>query len=391
MTVRPFVKHDMIDRDRIMSVAFVCSKDIESRRKGIDQCESAGEKGFWGYFDDDGKIGACTKNYEFMSYYAGQPVKSGGIGDVCTLPEYRNQGAIRHLLDAILNDAYANGEVFSTLYPFNHSFYRKFGYEIFFDLHRYILPPEQLSKIRSDWKIRRLEYGEEIPLLTKLHNDFGKRYNACIYRTDAHTREENRGDTYSDLASHYLLTKGDEMAYLSYVGTEDDDGPNAAFEIRDYAFASPEGLRAILSLLGKLTAEHRKINIRLPEDVPLMSMVSEQYEVKHEAEATMMMRITNVEAALKLLPRPADCRFTVAVSDDFLPQNAATYCVTGDTVTRTDEAPDLIIDIRALSQLWIGYLSLDEAKYRPDVQICANEELLRSIFVRRPIFTTIGF
>ena len=104
-----------------------------------------------------------------------------------------------------------------------------------------------------------------------------------------------------------------------------------------------------------------------------------------------MLRITNVEAALKLLPRPSDCRFTVAVSDDFLPQNTATYCVTGDTVTRTDETPDLTVDIRTLGQLWIGYLSLDEAKYRPDVQISANEALLRSVFVRRPIFTTVGF
>lgn len=391
MTVRPFVKRDMIDRDRIMSVAFVCSKDIEDRRKTIDQGNPAEGNGYWGYFADDGKMGACTKNYEFMSYYAGQPIKSGGIGDVCTLPEYRSQGAIRHLLNAILNDAYEKGEVFSTLYPFKHSFYRKFGYDIFFDLDRYIIPPEQLSKIRSDWDIRRLEYREEIPLLTKLHNEFGKRYNACICRTDAHTAEENRGDTYSDMTSHYLLSKGDDLAYISCHGSEDDNGPNAEFEIRDYAFTSPEGFRAILSLLGKLTAEHRKINIRLPKDIPLMSMVSEQYEIQHKTESTMMLRIVNVEAALKLLPRPTDCDFTIAVTDDFLQQNTATYRVTGDTVARTDKEPDLIVDIRALGQLWIGYLSLDEAKYRPDVQICANADLLRSIFVRRPIFTTIGF
>ena len=58
MTVRPFVKRDMIDRDRIMSVAFVCSKDIEDRRKTIDQGNPAEGNGYWGYFADDGKMGA---------------------------------------------------------------------------------------------------------------------------------------------------------------------------------------------------------------------------------------------------------------------------------------------------------------------------------------------
>ena len=196
----------MLDRDRIMSVAFVCSKDIESRRKGLEECTYAGENGYWGYFDDDGTIGACLKNYDFVSCYAGQLVKSGGIGDVCTLPEYRNQGAIRHLMKACLDHAYENGEIFSTLYPFAHGFYRKFGYEVFFDLHRYVIPPEELSKIRSDWKIRRLEQGEEIPLLTELHNKFAKRYNACVYRDDRRTAEENGGDTfYAKLAGEMKL------------------------------------------------------------------------------------------------------------------------------------------------------------------------------------------
>ena len=83
----------------------------------------------WGAFREDGTLMAHMINHQFLSRLDGKLVRNGGIGAVSTLPEYRMEGAVREIFRKLLPHAYADGEVISTLYPFSHSFYRKFGYE----------------------------------------------------------------------------------------------------------------------------------------------------------------------------------------------------------------------------------------------------------------------
>jgi len=53
--------------------------------------------------------------------------------------------------------------------------------------------------------------------------------------------------------------------------------------------------------------------------------------------------------------------------------------------------PNIELDIRALSQLAVGCTSLDEAALRSDVKINSNEEMLRRVFIEKPILITENF
>ena len=50
-----------------------------------------------------------------------------------------------------------------------------------------------------------------------------------------------------------------------------------------------------------------------------------------------------------------------------------------------------MVSIQAFGQLAAGCVSLDEALYRPDVTLTGNDDVLRKIFVRKPILVEDHF
>ena len=105
-----------------------------------------------------------------------------------------------------------------------------------------------------------------------------------------------------------------------------------------------------------------------------------------------MIRVMNVPKLLEAMKKPDGARFTVRVEGDlYIPENNGTWEVSGEGVRPTDRAPDLTVAIQALGQLAAGSVSLSEAKYRPDVEVAGNEEILSKVFVRRPIIVEEHF
>ena len=126
MEVHKLSGEERFEADMISIVAFhMREEDPEKRR---EESRKRTEED-WGAFSDDGKMMARIINNKYNTWLDGQPVLNGGIGAVSTLPEYRNTGAVREIFGRLIPEAYRNGEIISTLYPFSHAFYRKFGYE----------------------------------------------------------------------------------------------------------------------------------------------------------------------------------------------------------------------------------------------------------------------
>ena len=99
----------------------------------------------WGALSEDGTLAAGLACYDFHAFLQGEAVSNGGIGGVVTHPAYRRQGAIREIFTELLRETRSNGEILSSLYPFSHAFYRKFGYELCDGRVRHTLPLAQLG------------------------------------------------------------------------------------------------------------------------------------------------------------------------------------------------------------------------------------------------------
>ena len=346
----------------------------------------------WGAFSEDGTLMAHMVNNRFMCWLDGTPVRNGGIGAVSTLPEYRMTGGVREIFRKLLPHAYADGEVISTLYPFSHAFYRKFGYETVCWKNIYEFSPAVLKGYTFRGEAKLWKQGDPVSGWTSLYTRFASSYNLAICRDDRRMEDRLKGEYYKDRKFCYFLCEdGRPAAYLIFQDIRHD--PQAILEVRDLAWDGPEGFRAILGFLARFSADYGTIRLFLPRDIELLAPIRSPlaYDIQKTTEQSYMIRAVNAAKALEVMRKPEGCSFTVRVSDELIPENNGVWEVTRGGVRATDREPDLCVSEKALGQLVAGAVSLSEALLREDTTVAGNRETLERVFVRRPILVEDHF
>ena len=391
MEVRRLTAKEHFEADLISVVAFhMRMEDPEKHREKSEQSTTED----WGAFSEDGKIMARIVNNRYDSWLDGQLVVNGGIGAVSTLPEYRNTGAVRAIFEKLLPAAYQNGEVISTLYPFSHAFYRKFGYETVCWRHDYEFPPEVLGGYRFAGTAELWKPGDPADGYTALYNRFAQRYNLAMRRDDKMMLEKHlQGEYYKDRKFGYLLREnGTPVAYLIFQDIRND--PAAILSVSDLAWDGRAGLEALLGFLARFSADYGTVRLFLPSSLELLSVIRSPraYDIRQTVRQDYMVRAVNARRILEIMKKPDGSRFAVRIEGDAqIEENNGTWEVSGNSAVPTDKAPDLTVSIQAFSQLAAGCVSLDEALYRPDVAVSGNEETLSKVFVRKPIIVEEHF
>ncbi len=381
MIVRRLKKEDLLDASRIRSISFHGKMNEEETARRLENTPDDQMHQHWGCFDEDGTMMACIINNDFAVHFDGRLVKMGGIGGVATLPEYRYGGAVRETLRAILKDARENGEVFSSLYPFSHEFYRKAGYEMFAPVVEYQFQPALVRGYRHAGWTKRIKKGEDHSEMKRVYAQFAGKYNLMLERPESRYRV---GDPFG--SEDFTMLLGDERGARAYLYYQTDRDGGNVLNVRDIAFADAEGFRMCLGYLGRMSADYSKVKLAMPADVPLMQLVPESYDVTPRFREQPMARTTNVQKALELMKKPEGTDFTIRVTDDFLPENGGVYHVTAEKAERTEGKADLEADQRALTLMILGALNLEEAEFRTDVKVNANRDVLKMVFVRKPLF-----
>ena len=361
----------------------------------------------WGAFDDDNKLMARIINSHYDFYIDGKAVKTGGIGGVATYPEYRETGAIRDIFNTLLLETYKNGEVLSSLYPFNHKFYRKFGYEVVPFRNEYKMHPNVLKdyhSLASDEKcqVRRWQAGEDVKDFLIIYNDFAPKFNLSSVRTEEMMKEHLKVEKeYIDRKFSYLFYLDEKpVAYLIF---KDEFNPEAAIlKVEEVAWTNRAGFNAILNFLSRFSADYGSIILPLPKGIDLLKIIHspDAYNIEKRSCQHFMVRVMNVKKLFEVIKKPADCDFTILVHDDLIKENNLGLRITSDRIEEINSSNntltngskfDIELDIRALSQLAVGCSNLDEAALRSDVTINGNEQMLRKIFTEKNILITESF
>lgn len=389
MEIRLLKDEERFQARMISAMAF--HQRVEDLEKERLACEKETEQ-HWGAFHEDGTLMAHIVNNQLQSWLDGTLVRNGGIGAVSTLPEYRREGAVREIFRALLPHAYADGEVISTLYPFNHAFYRKFGYETVCWMKVYEFSPAVLREYVFNGEARLWKPGDPVGCWTELYNRFAASFNLAIFRDDQRMEGHLKGTYYMDRKFGYLLREaGQPVAYLIFQDISHD--PEAILEVRNLAWDGPRGLRAILGFLARFSADYGTIRLPLPRNIELLSLIRSPlaYDIRTTTEQSYMIRVINVGRALEAMRKPAGCDFVIRVTDEMIPENNGTWKVTVDAVSQTKEDPDLTVSEKALGQLVSGAISLEEALYRDDTVVIKHREVLEKIFIRKPILSEDPF
>jgi predicted acetyltransferase len=382
--------------ERIQSIAFVYSMDEKEQKAQLDKDPGEPVRRI-GHFSEDGTLTACMALPEYAVYFDGHLVKMVGVGGVASLPEHRHGGAVRALFQAALRDMHAGGAVFSALYPFSHAFYRQFGYELCALAMAYELPMEALKPFRCGAQARMVAAGDSADAVKALYAATSPRHNLATRRTDADWQRALPADPLKERVYPYLLS--DETGPSAYlvIAAEGAFPDEKCAHVRELVFAHPKGLRDALGFLHRLSAQYGKVRIALPGDVPLPALLAANYDIEPVVRQRPMARVVNAAEALSLARYEDGTAYTLRVQDDGIPENDAAFSVIRQngqtTVERLPQGhpTDCEMDVRTLAQLLLGFMSFDEALYKPDLVVRANADSLRRAFGKKSVYLTEYF
>lgn len=384
MEIRRLRPEDRIHADVVSTVAFHGRIDNYDERNNEYLNDKEWNNEDWGAFDDDGTLMARVINNHFTAYIDGNTVSNGGIGAVSTLPEYRNSGAVRKIMEAILNEAYNRGEVISTLFPFKHSFYRKFGYETVNISNEFTFSPSDLKGFRHEGWAKIYREGDDCSEYDRIYADFSKNHNLMLKRSGS---EKVNGVHYRDRKFCYLLGEKGKEAESFVVFQDVRHDPQAIIRIEEAAWTTAEGFRMLLGFLSRFSADYGRIEWKMPTGIDLNLILAEAYDVTKNPCIGYMIRAVNARALLAAMKKRGT--FTIRVTDNIIEANNGTWKVS-DAVEPFDGTPDLTVTAGQLGQLVSGAVTLDEALLSGAV-MTSNGDVLRDTFIKKSTHITNGF
>ncbi len=330
----------------------------------------------WGAFLDDTLI-AVVYAIDFKMRFEGQVVNMCGIAGVGTRPEYRRQGAIRKIMQAIFEDTPHKNQIFSYLYPFSFAYYHQFGYDFGCRRIKADIPFGELRQFAPSGQVRLADRLDQ-PVIEKIYNQFIEHTNGALVREGTRWSMLLDKNPYLDQRYTYIWADdhGSEKGYMVYEKKTDPAFPNPGdeiFHVLDWAVTDTEALKGLLSFIRRFDSQFRLLEMRFPVHMPVESLFNEVDPVQRTLQTAGQIRVLNIRQAMLMLKLPSwlpELTCKIAVSDVFLPDNSGIYQVnlshTGNHVffKPQDISPgtkaDLHISAEALASLLLGSRDLNE-------------------------------
>ncbi len=264
--------------------------------------------------------------------FAGGFIPTMTVADVSTVPEYRNRGLVREMLETAHRKAREYGAYMALLHPFSFDFYRKFGYERISDTVSATYPITVFDKFQENTTLVPLEekYYED---LIALFRDFSKKRNLMFDRYNI---------------SSFLRKKEEMIVFVcretlcGYISIKKDTAQKS-ITVSEMAFTNENALTSLLSRLKSYKDSFDTVCFSDLEPIPeLYSLLDSG---KLESRGDLAARILDTEGLLRAGEYPTEPgEFTICVMDT-LPDVAGVFRVTYknkkgsvERLTNSDEA-----------------------------------------------------
>jgi len=367
ITVRPITEHENLAFRERITAAFgsdLPEDDPEGEERFLEQLPLERTRCAFDGSDLVGTLG--TFEYE-VTVPGGMALPMAGTTMVSVAPTHRRRGALRLMMLAHLEDVRAHDEPFAGLWASESSIYGRFGFGLAADM------------VDVELDARALDFGSDEPVtqIRLIGVAEAEASLPAVYDRVRTTRPGmlSRPDAWWKWRTFYDPQHWREGASAKrYVIHEGADGVDGYVIYRQKAKweAFPEGKVSIIELLASTGEAHDALwryitGIDLfpkvtywnqPVDDELHWRVTEPRRVQRKISDSLWLRILDVERALGSRRYPVPGTLRIAVHDAVFPDLVGTYLLSvsedAAACTRTDEEPDLSMDIDALSAIYLG-------------------------------------
>jgi predicted acetyltransferase len=274
---------------------------------------------------------------------------------VATGAAHRNRGYAKTLMAEALRDMAARGRGFTFLYPFNHQFYQRLGWEtcsVALDCRK---PADELPAVMpGGWEVRAA--GPDIVALSGIYERFAAGYNCRSVRDTAAWSKRLDENAANDGFLLLACYGGEPAGYALCEELETE------INVGELACTRAEATAALLSAL-----RHRGKAVcwTAPADSRAY-LLPGCWMDRVKLQPYVMFRTVDVPLAFRQAAPACDGAFVVGVQGDALrPENNGAFRMDARggsaNAERTDAAPQFCCGVGALARILTGFMDAGEA------------------------------
>ncbi|MFH8613556.1 GNAT family N-acetyltransferase [Streptomyces sp. NPDC017979] len=377
MTVLEFRTIPDAHLDRALDLHYLAflEKDADgelrkTHREILEHCDLIG-----GY-EGDQLVGLLAAHRMQLSVPGGE-LACAGVTFVSVAPTHRRRGVLSGMIAELWRRCAAAGQPLAALWVSEAGIYGRFGFDPATRSYSLVIDADHPLDLRiaPDERPLRLVDPDEAPeVIGALHRGAREERAGRVSRDDFWWRTHVlRGDDEDDddLSAPRVVTIGDPGAppagYVFYRTQSDDEG-RGTLHVRELEAQSPAVAAALWRYVASVDLVDRVKAWGRPLDDPLLRFAGDRDQVRVSQEfPALWLRLVDVAGALTGRTWSAPVDVVLEVTDAGVEANAGRYRLTVEPgseqaegagltarVVRTEEAPDLTLDVRELAACYLG-------------------------------------
>lgn len=368
MIIRRMTKKDRKQYDDLCRHAFGMS--VEQSGTFLDLVWRSNR--IFGAFDGT-KLAAGLWYYAFEMRVGEGYIPMAGVSAVATWPEYRKLGLAKQLMIEGQKHMKRNGCPTSTLIPFKFSFYGRMGYAQALDVQVCEFDPARIRGFPDEGYRVEETNARHWRELEQVHLAFGQRFHGTVKRNMSYWKHEILRHESGMSRRAYMIYKGKTpRGQIIITMKEVRDLTDAAMTAVFLSWTDPGAGRAIFRFLKSHSDQFKTVKVFLPPDIRIHQYF-ERPQITAKLEPKMMFKLVDAAAAVEQRSYPGLTAGKVIIDlegDPTAPWNTGHYDVAftrgrARMIRRTSRRKPtgvVHLSIQALSQLYLGYYSVEELR-----------------------------
>jgi predicted acetyltransferase len=295
----------------------------------------------------------------------GKELPIRGYAAVGVAPEFRRRRVADRLMRASLERVRTEGDFLAGLYPFDASFYAKFGFARAEWVDVLEVPATELPASSLRRHVRRFDPERDTDGMRRVYDVWRKKMTGPLARSDYWWKVRVLGRI-ADGVVYVDPKRGDVGGYLLYAFSGEPARTASRLVVRELVARDSAAYRALVGFVEALGEQYRVITFPLPrgEGGPLLtgfgppvgSSASLYYSVACSAMAGAMLRLVDVARAFARHPgvrRAPRGSVGLDLTDPVFPDQTGSFDVSGARLRRGAAARDrLALDVGRLAQIY---------------------------------------
>jgi predicted acetyltransferase len=316
-----------------------------------------------GAWEDGEIVGGCG-SFALSFSVPGGAVPCAGISVVGVYPTHRRRGVLTAMMRAELDEARERGEPIAALWASEATIYGRFGFglaswcgeiEIARERAAFARPLERRGRLRI------VEPAEAPTLAAPVWERVFAQRPGMFARSPAwwETRvvfdsPERRGGGPKRVVVLELDGAVEAYAFYRHHLSFDAGSSTSRVDVIEALGATPQATAELWRYLLDVDWTETVTAELLPPDHPLFLLLAEPRRARYRVGDALWVRLVDVGAALSARGYAADGRVVFEVADEFCPWNAGRWRLEAGSAARSDDDPDLRLDVSALGSVFLG-------------------------------------